>query len=173
MWVILCSVPGFLHVWSGFTTFWLNLAWSFSVARTSIAVKCSSALANVAKTDAKLCGHISWVQNKASTDHNLNFLFFTLIWAFGIVKLSSWACVNFTVYISQSLLKWITFTDDVFKHLRRCLFLYKAVVLTFVRCHCEKIKMLSQYLLLFSSIRSVDFEYFLDFLALGVWTFLT
>ena len=22
-------VPGFLHVWSGFTTFWLNLAWSF------------------------------------------------------------------------------------------------------------------------------------------------
>ena len=44
-----------------------------------LAVKCSSALANVAKTDAKLCGHISWVQNKASTDHNLNFLFFTLI----------------------------------------------------------------------------------------------
>ena len=59
-------------------------------------------------------------------------------------------------------------TDDVFKLLRRRLFLYKAVVLTFVRCHCEKIKMLSQYLLLFSSIRSVDFEYFLDFLALGV-----
>ena len=116
MWVILCALPGFLHVWSGFTTFWLNLAWSFSVARTSIAVKCSSALANVAKTDAKLCGHISWVQNKASTDHNLNFLFFTLIWAFGIVKLSSWACVNFTVYISQSLLKsseWDFLWDSV------------------------------------------------------------
>ena len=58
-------------------------------------------------------------------------------------------------------------TDDDFKLLRRRLFLYKAVVLTFARYHCEK--MLSQYLHLFRSIRSsinlyVDFEYFLDFL---------